>query len=183
MMPYALLGTRYLNHYLLVLFSMFAYLAGVSASQGQDTAGGQDKTTKSSAEPEGTIPPATSTESADTSTADESASVSDAAATDNKPAAASNRVVVLIGSLTIFILAIFVGFEIINKVPPTLHTPLMSGSNAISGITIVGALLATGFAKIGFGSFFGMAAIVLAMINVAGGFWVTHRMLAMFKKK
>jgi NAD(P) transhydrogenase subunit alpha len=92
-------------------------------------------------------------------------------------------VVVLLGSLTIFVLAIFVGFEVINKVPPTLHTPLMSGSNAISGITIVGALLATGFTKLGFGSFFGLAAIVLAMINIAGGFWVTHRMLAMFKKK
>ncbi|MBU6240015.1 MAG: NAD(P) transhydrogenase subunit alpha [Planctomycetes bacterium] len=162
---------------------MFACLAGATASQGQDTAGVQDKTTKSPAEPEGTIPPVTSTESADTSKADESASASDAAATNNKTAPASDRVVVLIGSLTIFILAIFVGFEIINKVPPTLHTPLMSGSNAISGITIVGALLATGFAKIGFGSFFGLAAIVLAMINVAGGFWVTHRMLAMFKKK
>jgi NAD(P) transhydrogenase subunit alpha len=100
-----------------------------------------------------------------------------------RPAPASNRVAVLIGSLTIFVLAIFVGFEVINKVPPTLHTPLMSGSNAISGITIVGAILATGFEKIGFGSFLGTAAIILAMINVAGGFWVTHRMLAMFKKK
>jgi len=100
-----------------------------------------------------------------------------------KPAGESNRIAVLIGSLTIFVLAIFVGFEVITKVPPTLHTPLMSGSNAISGITIVGALLATGFAKLGFGSFLGAVAIVLAMINVAGGFWVTHRMLAMFKKK
>jgi NAD(P) transhydrogenase subunit alpha len=100
-----------------------------------------------------------------------------------KPAASSNRLAALIGSLTIFVLAIFVGFEVINKVPPTLHTPLMSGSNAISGITVVGALLATGFGKLGFGSFLGTAAIVLAMINVAGGFWVTHRMLAMFKKK
>jgi len=100
-----------------------------------------------------------------------------------KPTASSNRFTVLVGSLTIFVLAIFVGFEVINKVHPTLHTPLMSGSNAISGITIVGALLATGFEKLGFGSVLGMAAVILAMINVAGGFWVTHRMLAMFKKK
>jgi NAD(P) transhydrogenase subunit alpha len=106
-----------------------------------------------------------------------------ALAPESKPAASSNRLAALIGSLTIFVLAIFVGFEVINKVPPTLHTPLMSGSNAISGITVVGALLATGFGKFGFGSFLGTAAIVLAMINVAGGFWVTHRMLAMFKKK
>jgi NAD(P) transhydrogenase subunit alpha len=95
----------------------------------------------------------------------------------------SGRALVLIGSLTIFVLAVFVGFEVINKVPPTLHTPLMSGSNAISGITIVGAILATGYAKFGFGSLMGLAAILLAMINVAGGFWVTHRMLSMFKKK
>ncbi|MFN6161256.1 MAG: NAD(P) transhydrogenase subunit alpha [Planctomycetota bacterium] len=87
------------------------------------------------------------------------------------------------GSLTIFVLAIFVGFEVINKVPPTLHTPLMSGSNAISGIPVVGAPLAPGIGTFGFGCFLGTAAIVLAMINVAGGFWVTHRMLAMFKKK
>lgn len=104
-------------------------------------------------------------------------------ASESKPVAASNRLAILIGSLTIFILAIFVGFEVINKVPPTLHTPLMSGSNAISGITVVGAILASGFGKLGFGSFLGAAAIVLAMINIAGGFWVTHRMLAMFKKK
>jgi NAD(P) transhydrogenase subunit alpha len=125
-----------------------------------------------------------STESAGTSVAatGEESQV-EPTASDSKPAATSNRLAVLIGSLTIFILAIFVGFEVINKVPPTLHTPLMSGSNAISGITIVGALLATGFNKLGFGSFLGTAAVILAMINVAGGFWVTHRMLAMFKKK
>jgi NAD(P) transhydrogenase subunit alpha len=95
----------------------------------------------------------------------------------------SNRIAVLITSLTVFVLAIFIGFEIINKVPPTLHTPLMSGSNAISGITVVGALLATGFGTFGFGSILGIAAVVFAMINVVGGFWVTHRMLAMFKKR
>ncbi|MCH2114666.1 MAG: NAD(P) transhydrogenase subunit alpha [Pirellulales bacterium] len=85
-----------------------------------------------------------------------------------------------ITAITIFVLAVFVGFEIITKVPPTLHTPLMSGSNAISGITLVGALLAgSDF----FGSLFGLLAIVFATVNVVGGFLVTHRMLAMFEKK
>ncbi|MCH2116566.1 MAG: NAD(P) transhydrogenase subunit alpha [Pirellulales bacterium] len=86
----------------------------------------------------------------------------------------------LLSAITIFVLAIFIGFEIITKVPPTLHTPLMSGSNAISGITLVGALLA---GTTPLGQFFGFLAIVFAMINVVGGFLVTHRMLAMFKKK
>jgi NAD(P) transhydrogenase subunit alpha len=86
----------------------------------------------------------------------------------------------LITGLTIFVLAIFVGFEIITKVPPTLHTPLMSGSNAISGITLVGAILATEGWLAGT---LGFVAVVLAMINVVGGFVVTHRMLAMFRKK
>ena len=87
-----------------------------------------------------------------------------------------------IGIITIFVLAIFVGFEIITKVPPTLHTPLMSGSNAISGIAIIGALLATvvdGDA----GKWLGFVAVVFAMINVVGGFMVTDRMLAMFRKR
>ena len=84
--------------------------------------------------------------------------------------------------ITIFVLAIFVGFEIITKVPPTLHTPLMSGSNAISGIEIIGALLATqidGAAA----TWLGFIAVLFAMINVVGGFMVTDRMLKMFKKK
>ncbi len=86
----------------------------------------------------------------------------------------------IITGLTIFVLAIFVGVEIITKVPPTLHTPLMSGSNAISGITLVGALVAgQGF----WGALFGFLAIVFATTNVIGGFFVTHRMLSMFKKK
>ncbi len=89
----------------------------------------------------------------------------------------------LIASLTIFMLAIFVGFEVITKVPPTLHTPLMSGSNAISGITIVGALIVAGSGLGWFASFLGFIAVVLATINVVGGFLVTHRMLAMFKKR
>lgn len=88
--------------------------------------------------------------------------------------------------LTIFALAIFIGFEIITKVPPTLHTPLMSGANAISGITIVGALIVAGASSAGespFVGFLGFLAVVFAMINVVGGFAVTHRMLEMFQKK
>ena len=89
---------------------------------------------------------------------------------------------ILISIITIFVLAIFVGNEIINKVPPTLHTPLMSGSNAISGIAIVGAITATQFdAEIA--KWLGLAALIFATINVVGGFMVTDRMLKMFKKK
>ena len=88
--------------------------------------------------------------------------------------------------LTLFVLAIFLGFEIITKVPPTLHTPLMSGANAISGITVVGALIVAGHNTAGdsfLPGFLGFLAVTFAMINVAGGFGVTHRMLAMFRKK
>ncbi len=84
--------------------------------------------------------------------------------------------------LTIFMLAIFVGFEIITKVPPLLHTPLMSGSNAISGITVIGALLlVTADGRLT--TTLGFLALVLATINVVGGFLVTHRMVGMFKKR
>lgn len=84
----------------------------------------------------------------------------------------------------IFVLAIFLGFELISKVPSQLHTPLMSGSNAISGITIVGALAAAGIgAGGGFGTLLGTLAVAFATINVVGGYMVTNRMLAMFKKK
>ncbi|MFW6060334.1 MAG: NAD(P) transhydrogenase subunit alpha [Phycisphaeraceae bacterium] len=87
-------------------------------------------------------------------------------------------------SIVIFVLAIFVGFEVITKVPSTLHTPLMSGSNAISGITIVGALAASfseTFASLGV--VLGTLAVVFATINVVGGYVVTNRMLAMFREK
>lgn len=93
------------------------------------------------------------------------------------------RSLVIVTSLTVFVLAVFVGFEVIAKVPPTLHTPLMSGSNAISGITVVGAIVIAGFKETGLGCFLGMIAVALAMINVVGGFAVTHRMLLMFKKR
>jgi NAD(P) transhydrogenase subunit alpha len=85
--------------------------------------------------------------------------------------------------LTIFVLAIFVGFEIITKIPPTLHTPLMSGSNAISGITVVGAVLSSGTQHTMATTILGVLAVIFATINVIGGFMVTNRMLAMFKKK
>lgn len=88
----------------------------------------------------------------------------------------------LIAALTVFILASFVGFEMINKVPPTLHTPLMSGSNAISGITLVGAILVAGAGSTTTAAVLGVVAIVFATINVVGGFLVTDRMLEMFKK-
>ncbi len=89
----------------------------------------------------------------------------------------------LIGALTVFVLAIFVGFEIITKVPPNLHTPLMSGSNAISGITLIGAVLAAGSEQGLITILLGTLAIIFAMINVVGGFMVTNRMLGMFRKK
>lgn len=85
--------------------------------------------------------------------------------------------------LTVFLLAIFIGVEIITKIPPTLHTPLMSGSNAISGITLVGALVSLQTEHPTVGKVLGCAAVILATINVVGGFLVTHRMLAMFRKK
>jgi len=94
----------------------------------------------------------------------------------------SSKTVVMLAGLTVFVLSIFVGFEIITKVPATLHTPLMSGSNAISGITLVGAVIVAGGASF-LASTLGMLAVILATINVVGGFLVTHRMLAMFKKR
>ena len=85
-------------------------------------------------------------------------------------------------SVYIFVLAIFVGFEVITKVPPLLHTPLMSGSNAISGITIVGALISAGSGHSLLAQILGILAVITATINVVGGFMVTDRMLEMFKK-
>ncbi|MBI4040758.1 MAG: NAD(P) transhydrogenase subunit alpha [Deltaproteobacteria bacterium] len=90
---------------------------------------------------------------------------------------------IYIPSLFIFVLAMFAGFELITKVPPTLHTPLMSGANAISGISIIGALLVSGPKETNFSVILGLIAVVFATINVVGGFSVTDRMLQMFKKK
>ena len=86
--------------------------------------------------------------------------------------------------VALFVLALFLGVELITKVPPTLHTPLMSGTNAISGITLVGALLAAGAdANSAWVNFLGFLAVFMATINVIGGYRVTNRMLAMFKRR
>jgi NAD(P) transhydrogenase subunit alpha len=89
----------------------------------------------------------------------------------------------LLISIYIFVLAVFVGFEVIAKVPQMLHTPLMSGSNAISGIAIVGALIVAGVPESPLTTVLGVIAVAFAMINVVGGFLVTDRMLQMFKKR
>jgi NAD(P) transhydrogenase subunit alpha len=88
-----------------------------------------------------------------------------------------------IAGIVVFVLAGFVGLEVISKVPPTLHTPLMSGANAISGITIVGALIAAGTGSGTAAAILGFLAVTSATINVVGGFLVTDRMLEMFKRK
>jgi H+-translocating NAD(P) transhydrogenase subunit alpha len=87
----------------------------------------------------------------------------------------------LIIGIVVFVLAAFIGFEVISKVPPTLHTPLMSGSNAISGITIVGAIIATGIEDSTLASVLAFVAVAAATVNVVGGFLVTDRMLEMFR--
>jgi NAD(P) transhydrogenase subunit alpha len=89
----------------------------------------------------------------------------------------------LVGLITIFVLAVFVGFEVITKVPPILHTPLMSGSNAISGIALIGALLSAGAQATTLSAILGLIAVIFATINVVGGFLVTHRMLLKFQRK
>ncbi len=88
----------------------------------------------------------------------------------------------LLVSAYIFVLAIFVGFETITKVPPLLHTPLMSGTNAISGITLVGSLISAGSGHSKVSTILGLIAVIFATVNVVGGFLVTDRMLEMFKK-
>ncbi len=88
----------------------------------------------------------------------------------------------LIFLLYIFVLAMFVGYEVITKVPPILHTPLMSGANAISGVSLIGAILVTGPQNVNLSVILGMIAVIMATINVVGGFMVTDRMLAMFRK-
>lgn len=89
---------------------------------------------------------------------------------------------ILLG-IYLFVMAVFVGFEIISKVPPTLHTPLMSGTNAIHGIVLVGAIMIAGRPVNKWSIIIGWIALVFAAINVVGGFVVTDRMLEMFKKK
>jgi len=89
----------------------------------------------------------------------------------------------MLENLIVFILASIIGSEVISKVPQTLHTPLMSGSNAVSGITMVGALVVTGMVGDDWAMYIGLGALVVATINVVGGFLVTDRMLQMFKRK
>lgn len=89
----------------------------------------------------------------------------------------------LIAGVFVFVLAMFVGFEVITKVPPTLHTPLMSGANAISGIVLVGALIVAGAGNRDLAVLLGVVAVALATVNVVGGFLVTDRMLRMFKRR
>jgi len=89
----------------------------------------------------------------------------------------------LLVGITVFVLASFVGFEVISKVPRTLHTPLMSGANAISGITVIGALTAAGLGATPLAQVLGFLAVVTATVNVVGGFLVTDRMLEMFKSR
>ncbi len=90
---------------------------------------------------------------------------------------------VFVAALAIFVLALFVGFEVISKVPPLLHTPLMSGANAISGITLVGTIVTAGMKLTLLTTILGFVAVALATVNVVGGFLLTHRMLAMFRRK
>jgi proton-translocating NAD(P)+ transhydrogenase subunit alpha len=90
--------------------------------------------------------------------------------------------VFLVG-IYVFVLSIFVGFEVISKVPPMLHTPLMSGTNAISGISLVGAVVAAGFGGDNLHILLGTVAVICGMVNVVGGYMVTDRMLRMFKRK
>jgi NAD(P) transhydrogenase subunit alpha len=97
--------------------------------------------------------------------------------------ALESSTLLLVTELTIFVLAIFLGFELITKVPPTLHTPLMSGANAISGITLVGALYCAQTGSLTLANLMGFLAIACATVNVIGGFMVTDRMLKMFGKK
>jgi NAD(P) transhydrogenase subunit alpha len=115
-------------------------------------------------------------------TASEAEATVTAAVQQASAAVAATGLDPFIAGLTVFALAVFVGFEIITKIPPTLHTPLMSGSNAISGITVVGAILAAGEHQHDLASYLGFLAIVMATVNVVGGFLVTHRMLQKFKR-
>ncbi len=134
------------------------------------------------------VPETTGTFPDDPAVAEETAASEPVAAVSS-----SGETAKLIACLTVFVLAIFVGFEVITKVPPTLHTPLMSGSNAISGITVIGALILAGAlikanevtnpALAQVAKVMALVAVIFATINVVGGFLVTGRMLRMFKRK
>jgi NAD(P) transhydrogenase subunit alpha len=114
---------------------------------------------------------------------EEAATLAIEASNDISAAAAQHSDGFLISGLTIFILACFVGYYVVWRVTPALHSPLMGITNAISSVIIVGAVIATGASSVGFSQFLGFIAVVLASINIFGGFIVTRRMLSMFKKK
>lgn len=169
----------------LVATLLFIFGATSSAQEPKLPAKGEGKSKVESKAKESS-PPAAEMKQEEKAPSDSGAIVLDkgeqTAADVEKAKARMERWKTLIVGLTIFVLAIFVGFEVIAKVPPTLHTPLMSGSNAISGITIVGSIIIAGHGW-SFPSFVGMIAVALAAINVVGGFLVTHRMLSMFKRR
>jgi H+-translocating NAD(P) transhydrogenase subunit alpha len=178
--PTSICWTSRLNGLVLFLLSMLllaSALALPKADASTEDAGRKGPTTASEEEPSGEFA------GESTGRADEKKPAGSPSTGAQAGPSTAGRNARLVASLTVFVLSIFVGFEVITKVPPTLHTPLMSGSNAISGITIVGALLAAGHAVGGFGAFLGLLAVLLAAINVFGGFLVTHRMLMMFKKR
>ena len=143
--------------------ALLLLLAGFGQPAGADDEAAEPAVT--SGNPEGTVPV-----------------MSEEPVQEEEAVGSDSRKQAMIASLTIFVLAIFIGFEIITKVPPTLHTPLMSGSNAISGITLVGAVIVAGHSE-GIAPLLGMVAVSLATVNVIGGFLVTHRMLSMFVKR
>lgn len=115
--------------------------------------------------------------------AEEAGALAEAAKGAQVAAQSAGGVDPFIFGITVFVLACFVGYYVVWKVTPALHTPLMAVTNAISGIIVVGAIIAVGPEGFGFSQFLGFFAVVLAAINIFGGFVVTHRMLAMFKKK
>ena len=171
-----------------LLISEVSKRSALAATQGEaKTQNAKDQTAKKDAQSKDAQQPGDGDNSADTDGQPPASKPSADNKAQGAPAADSgmSRREALLAGLTIFVLAVFVGFEVITKVPPTLHTPLMSGSNAISGITLVGAILVAGkaFETFKFSTFLGMVAVALASINVIGGFLVTHRMLAMFKKR
>lgn len=115
--------------------------------------------------------------------ADQAADIAIQASETVAAAASSHEASYFVGALSVFVLACFVGYYVVWRVTPALHSPLMGITNAISSVIIVGALIAAGPADISFSSFMGFLAVVLASINIFGGFIVTRRMLQMFKKK
>ena len=181
--------TLYLGICLVLMGLLIGPRPGRNELQGQDqdpTASNQDESRSDNDEPASDMPGDGDDPDGDASNEDKQQEVADPISVleeDEDPSAGGalqgrGR----LAALTIFVLAIFVGFEVITKVPPTLHTPLMSGSNAISGIAVVGAIVVAGQVGVT-SSWLGMMAITLATVNVVGGFLVTHRMLAMFRKR